>query len=158
MKGKCVFFSLKYCFWLKFRVNSVHLHFAPKPLLKKIIKTCSSLKWCQSKKCTKCVRIFWNKYIFAAAFEKPPFRNISRINLCSEAPSRRIFQYCCSELVVKFFEKNGDGVQFLVNSHVMLTNSCQKAIFYHIINRCQTTTSAEVLLCLEAVVCRCSSK
>ena len=158
MKGKCVFLT-KILFWLKFRANSVYLHFVPKPLLKKIIRTCSSLKWHQSKKCTICVKNFWNKYIFAAAFEKQPFRNISKINLYSEAAIKMHFSillFCtCGEVLWK---KNSDGVQFLVNSHVMLTNSCQKAIFYHIINQCWTTTSAELLLCLEAVVCRCSSK
>ena len=101
----------------------MYLHFVPKPLLKKIIRTCSCLKWHQSKKCTICVKNFWNKYIFAAAFEKQPFRNISKINLYSEAAIKMHFSillFCtCGEVLWK---KNSDGVQFLVNSHVMLAH------------------------------------
>ena len=61
--------------------------------------------------------------MFAAAFEKHPCRNASKINSSSEEAIKIHFQYrsCnCDE----FFEFLGTcvGVQFIVNLHVTLFN------------------------------------
>ena len=117
------FFSLKYCFWMKFKANTVSLHLAPNPLLKKkVMKSGSSLTSRQSKKCKICVQI-------------------SKMNICLQLPLRSrlsgifpnkfalrsshqdtFFNIAVLHLWWNSLKNTGDGVQFLVNLHVTLTN------------------------------------
>ena len=104
MKGECVFY-LKYCFWTKFKANSLCLHFSSKILLKKkIIKICSSLTWRQSKKCKICVISKMN-ICLQLPFEKQPCRNASKINPSLEAAIKMHFSISLFCTLVKFFEK-----------------------------------------------------
>ena len=62
---------------------------------------------------------FENEYIFAAAFEKQPCRNVPKINLSWEAAIKMHFSislFCV--IVVNSLKNTNDGVQFLVNLHV----------------------------------------
>ena len=117
-----MFFKLKFCFWTKFNASSMCLHFSPKPLLKKITKTRSSLTWRQSKKCKICVKI--------------PNTNI-RLQLLWEAAMQECFQdkfvlrsshqdtffnIAVLQLWWNSLKNTCDGVQFLVNFHVTLSS------------------------------------
>ena len=76
---------------------------------------------------------FWNEYTSAAAFEKQPCRNVSKINLSSEAAIKIHFQYRCSATVVKFFEKylgwSAIFSKFPCNTLELWTTAAEKLYF-----------------------------
>ena len=127
------------------------------------IKIPSSLTWRQSKKC----KIFvWNESMFGAPTEKQPCRNVSKINSSLEATIKVHFS-------MSLFYTWGDGVhgvhlwwsailsKFACNALQPWTIVAKKLhVITTLINAKQKllqNTSRKLLLCLEAVVRRCSS-
>ena len=122
MKGKCVF-SLKFCFWTKFKANSVCLHFSPKPLLqKKIIKIRSSLTWRQSKKCKICVRISKTNLVCSCFWEAAMQEYFQNKIVLKSSHQDTFFNIAVPQLWWNSLKNSCDGMQFLVNFHVTLSS------------------------------------
>ena len=79
-----------------------------------------TLQKCKVCVCAGTIRI--NNYIFAVVLEGQPFRNISKITLRSEAAIKIYFSISLFSLVEKLFKNTFDGVQFLVNLPITLSN------------------------------------
>ena len=104
-------FQLKYSFWMKCKANFVCLHFSPKLLLKKSIKIRSFLTWRHSKNISLQLSLRSNHSAIFLKQGRP-----------KKQPSICIFQYRYSALVLKFFGNTTDGVRYLVNLHITLSN------------------------------------
>ena len=145
------------------------LHFSSKPLLKKIKKIRSSLTLHQSKKYKICVRIsktnIWLQLPLRSN-EKQPCRNICKTNSSSEAAIKMYFSislFCnCGEIPWKIPVMEWHLGKFACNTLQLWTTAAEKLNFSTALNDAEQqllqNTSKKLLLCLEAVSCRCSSK
>ena len=122
MKRKYVFFKLKFCFWTKFKANSVCLLYSPKPLLKKIMKRRSSLTWRQSKKCKICVRIsktIIRLLLFWEATMQECFQNKFAVR---SSHQDTFFNIAVLQLWWNSLKNSCDGMQYSVNFHITLSS------------------------------------
>ena len=119
-----VSFSLKYCFRMKFKANSACLHFSPKPLLKKPIKTRSSLIWSHSQKHKICVtdRISKINISLQLSLRSRHSRIFAKSSCPQKQPSRCIFNIATLHLWINYLKNTCDGVRFLLNLHLTLSS------------------------------------
>ena len=144
----------------------MYLHFSLKHLPKKIIKNRSSLTWRQSKKCKICARISKTNIGLQLVLRNSHAGMFPKKIRPQKLRSRYTFQYRCPATVVKLFEKylylGTIFSKFPCNTLQLWTTAAEKLYFITaLINAEQQllqNTSRKLLLCLEAVVRRCSSK
>ena len=121
MKGKYVFFKLRFCFWTKFNANSACLHFSPKPLLKKNHKNPFPFNM-TSKKCKICVRISKSNIRLQLLWEATMQECFQNKFVLRSSHQDTFFNIALLQLWWNSLKNTCDGVQFLVNFHVTLSS------------------------------------
>ena len=104
--------------------------------------------------------------VFAAAFEKQPYRNVFKRNSSAEAAIKMHFSisvFCtCGEILWKIPVMECNFSKFACNSLQLWTTAAEELYFITAFINAELqllqNTSRKLLLSLEAVVRRCSSK
>ena len=146
------------------------LHFLPKPLIQKDHKIHSSLTWRQIRNVKYVLEFLKYKfleYMFTAAFEKQPCRNVSKINSSSEAAFKMHFSislFCtCGEFFEKYLWWDATYSKFACTAlQLWTTTGVEKLYFITVLINAEQqllqSTSRKLIQCLEAVMPRCSAK
>ena len=133
------------------------LLFSPKPLPKKIIKIRSSLTDV-SKECKTRVKISKMNISLQLLLRSSHAGMFPKKIRLQKQPSRCIFQYRCSAIVVNSLKNTCDGVQIFQ----LWTTAAEKLYFVTALidaeRQLLQNTSRKLLLRLEVVVPRCSSE
>ena len=145
------------------------LQFLPKPLIQKDHKIHSSLTWRQIRNVKYVLEFLKYKfleYMFTAAFEKQPCRNVSKINSSSEAAFKMHFSvslFCtCGEFFEEYLWWDATYSKFACTALQLWTTGAEKLYFITVLINAEQqllqSTSRKLILCLEAVMPRCSAK